>query len=234
MRIALFVTCVNDLMFPDTGKAVVTVLERLGHQVEFPLAQSCCGQMHANSGYREEALPLVANFVKTFSAYDAIVAPSASCVAMVRESYPRLAPSPSVSAVAERTYELSEFLVDELGVTDVGARFPHRVTYHPTCHGLRMLRLGDRPRRLLEAVEGLSLTPLSGAEECCGFGGTFALKNPGVSGAMLADKCAAVVATSAEYLAAADNSCLTHIGGGLSRGSSPVKPIHYAQILASR
>ncbi|GIF70830.1 (Fe-S)-binding protein [Asanoa siamensis] len=234
MRIALFVTCVNDLMFPDTGKAVVTVLERLGHRVEFPLAQTCCGQMHANSGYRAEALPLVANFVTTFSGYDAIVAPSASCVAMVRESYPRLAPSPELTSVVGRTYELSEFLVDELGVTDVGARFPHRVTYHPTCHGLRMLRLGDRPRRLLEAVEGLTLSPLSGAEECCGFGGTFALKNPGVSGAMLADKCAAVVSTSAEYLAAADNSCLTHIGGGLSRSSAPVTPIHYAQILASR
>jgi L-lactate dehydrogenase complex protein LldE len=234
MRIALFVTCVNDLMFPDTGKAVVTVLERLGHEVEFPLDQTCCGQMHANSGYREEALPLVANFVKTFSAYDAIVSPSASCVAMVRESYPRLAPSADLSSVAGRTYELSEFLVDQLGVTDVGARFPHTVTYHPTCHGLRMLRLGDRPRRLLEAVEGLTLTPLEGAEECCGFGGTFALKNPGVSGAMLADKCTAIRATSAEYLAAADNSCLTHIGGGLSRGDAPVTPIHYAQILAAR
>ncbi|MEV4623731.1 (Fe-S)-binding protein [Asanoa sp. NPDC049573] len=234
MRIALFVTCVNDLMFPDTGKAVVTVLSRLGHEVEFPLDQTCCGQMHANSGYREEALPLVANFVKTFDAYDAIVAPSASCVAMVRESYPRLAPSAALSSVAGRTYELSEFLVDELGVTDVGARFPHTVTYHPTCHGLRMLRLGDRPRRLLEAVEGLTLTPLDGAEECCGFGGTFALKNPGVSGAMLADKCAAVLATGASYLAAADNSCLTHIGGGLSRRDAQVTPIHYAQILAAR
>ncbi|MDG4820417.1 (Fe-S)-binding protein [Asanoa sp. WMMD1127] len=234
MRIALFVTCVNDLMFPDTGKAVVTVLERLGHRVEFPLDQTCCGQMHANSGYRAEALPLVANFVKTFAPYDAIVAPSASCVAMVRESYPRLAPSPELTAVAERTYELSEFLVDRLEVTDVGARFPHTVTYHPTCHGLRMLRLGDRPRRLLAAVDGLTLTPLEGAEECCGFGGTFALKNAGVSGAMLADKCAAVASTGAEYLAAADNSCLTHIGGGLSRSGAAATPIHYAQILAAQ
>jgi L-lactate dehydrogenase complex protein LldE len=234
MRIALFVTCVNDLMFPDTGKAVVTVLERLGHRVEFPLEQTCCGQMHANSGNRDEALPLVANFVRTFSAYDAVVAPSASCVAMVRESYPRLAPSPALDAVAARTFELSEFLVDRLGVTDVGARFPHRVTYHPTCHGLRMLRLGDKPRQLLSAVAGLTLEPLAGAEECCGFGGTFALKNPGVSGAMLADKCAAVATTGAEYLAAADNSCLTHIGGGLSRSGAGVTPIHYAQILAAR
>jgi len=234
MRIALFVTCVNDLMYPETGKAVVEVLTRLGHEVDFPVAQTCCGQMHANSGYRDEALPLVANFVQTFEGYDAVVSPSASCVAMVRESYPRLAPSTSLSAVADRTFELSEFLVDELGVTDVGARFPHTVTYHPTCHGLRMLRLGDRPLKLLSAVSELTLVPLAGAEECCGFGGTFALKNPGVSGAMLADKCAAVCDTSADYLAAADNSCLTHIGGGLSRRAAPVKPIHYAQILAAR
>jgi L-lactate dehydrogenase complex protein LldE len=234
VRIALFVTCVNDLMFPETGKAVVEILSRLGHSVEFPLAQTCCGQMHANSGYREEALPLVSHFVSTFSSYDAIVAPSASCVAMVRESYPHLAPSAALSSVVARTFELSEFLVDELGVVDVGARFPHRVTYHPTCHGLRMLRLGDRPRRLLEAVEGLTLEPLVGGEECCGFGGTFALKNPGVSGAMLADKCTAICATGAAYVAAADNSCLTHIGGGLSRAGAPVTPIHYAQILATR
>jgi len=234
MRIALFVTCVNDLMYPETGKAVVEVLTRLGHEVDFPVAQTCCGQMHANSGYRDEALPLVANFVETFDGYDAVVSPSASCVAMVRESYPRLAPSASLSAVAARTFELSELLVDELGVTDVGARFPHTVTYHPTCHGLRMLRLGDRPLKLLSAVSELTLVPLAGAEECCGFGGTFALKNPGVSGAMLADKCTAVCDTSADYLAAADNSCLTHIGGGLSRRAAPVKPIHYAQILAAR
>jgi len=234
MRIALFITCVNDLLVPETGKAVVSILSRLGHSVEFPLEQTCCGQMHANSGYRDEAVPLVQHFVRTFQDFDAVVAPSASCVAMVRESYPRLAPSAALTSVVERTFELSEFLVDHLGVVDVGARFPHRVTYHPTCHGLRMLRLGDRPVRLLSAVDGLTLVPLSGAEECCGFGGTFALKNPGVSGAMLGDKCAAVCATGARYVAAADNSCLAHIGGGLSRRAAPITPIHYAQILAAR
>jgi len=231
MRIALFITCVNDLVFPQTGKAVVTILERLGHTVEFPVGQTCCGQMHANSGYRDEALPLVRGFAETFDGYDAIVAPSGSCVAMVRDAYPRLVPE--AARVAGRTYELSELLVDVLGVTDVGARFPHRVTYHPTCHGLRVLRLGDRPLRLLREVRDLELVELPGADECCGFGGTFAVKNADVSAAMLADKCAAVTGTGAEFLAAADNSCLAHIGGGLSRGGTGVRPVHYAEILAS-
>ncbi|MBF9127832.1 (Fe-S)-binding protein [Plantactinospora sp. S1510] len=243
MRIALFVTCVNDLVFPGTGRAVVRILERLGHTVEFPLEQSCCGQMHANSGYRAESLPLVRGFVDTFTGYDAVVAPSGSCVAMVRDSYPRLAGSDpglaaAVTDLAPRVYELSELLVDVLGVTDLGAWFPHRVTYHPTCHGLRMLRLGDRPLRLLRAVGGLDLVDLPGGEECCGFGGTFAVKNADVSAAMLADKCGAVRDTGAAYVAAADNSCLAHIGGGLSRRnrSDPgpgVRAIHYAEILAS-
>jgi L-lactate dehydrogenase complex protein LldE len=247
VRIALFVTCVNDLVFPGTGRAVVELLERLGHTVEFPPEQSCCGQMHANSGYRAEAMPLVRQFVDTFSPYDAVVAPSGSCVAMVRESYPRLARSdPELAArvadLAPRTYELSELLVDVLGVTDLGASFPHRVTYHPTCHGLRILRLGDRPIQLLRAVRDIELVELPGAEECCGFGGTFAVKNAGVSGAMLADKCDAVCSTGARYVAAADNSCLAHIGGGLSRragrpdragtGPTAVRAIHYAEILA--
>jgi L-lactate dehydrogenase complex protein LldE len=238
MRIALFVTCVNDLMFPDTGKAVVRILERLGHEVDFPAEQTCCGQMHANSGYRAEAMPMVRRFLEVFDGYDAIVAPSGSCVAMVRDAYPRLcADDPALTArlarVAPRTYELSELLVDVFGVTDVGAAFPHRVTYHPTCHGLRMLRLGDRPLRLLRAVRGLDLVDLPGGEECCGFGGTFALKNAAVSGAMLADKCAAAAETGAEYVAAADNSCLMHIGGGLSRRRAAARPIHYAEILAA-
>lgn len=229
MRIALFITCVNDLLYPDTGKAVVRLLERLGHQVEFPQTQTCCGQMHANSGYRDEALPLVRGFIETFDRYDAVVAPSGSCVAMVRESYPRLVPG--ANDVASRTYELSELLIDVLGVVDVGATFPHLVTYHPTCHGLRMLHLGDRVLRLLRAVKDLELVPLEGAEECCGFGGTFAMKNADVSGAMLADKCAAIVRTNADVIAAADNSCLAHIGGGLSRMASPVRVMHYAEIL---
>jgi L-lactate dehydrogenase complex protein LldE len=226
VRIALFITCVNDLLFAQTGQAVVRILERLGHRVDFPTEQTCCGQMHANSGYRDEAIPLARRFVRTFEPYDAVVAPSGSCVAMVRDSYPGL-----VGGGIPKVYELSELLVDVLGVTDLGARFPHRVTYHPTCHGLRMLRLGDRPLRLLRAVKDLELVELPAAEECCGFGGTFALKNADVSAAMLADKCAAVGDTGAEYVTAADNSCLLHIGGGLSRNHSPATAIHYAEIL---
>ena len=231
VRIALFITCVTDLVYPQTGRAVVTLLERLGHAVEFPVEQTCCGQMHANTGYRAEALPLVRRFVDTFAPYDAVVAPSGSCVAMVRDAYPRLVPESA--EVAARTYELSELLVDVLGVTDTGAVFPHRVTYHPTCHGLRVLRLGDRPLRLLRGVRGIELVELPAAEECCGFGGTFALKNPDVSGAMLTDKCDHISGTGAAYVAAADNSCLAHIGGGLSRRGGGATAVHYAEILAA-
>jgi L-lactate dehydrogenase complex protein LldE len=233
VRIALFITCVNDSLYPRTGIAVTRILERLGHTVEFPVSQTCCGQMHANSGFAAMAVPLVDHFVATFAEFDAVVAPSGSCVAMVRDQYPRMRPADAaVAAVAAKTYELSELLVDVLGVTDVGARFPHRVTYHPTCHGLRLLRLADKPVRLLRAVRDIDLVELGGADECCGFGGTFALKNPDVSAAMLADKCDHVDATGAELLVAADNSCLTHIGGGLSRRAATTRVMHYAEVLA--
>ncbi|GLZ79766.1 Fe-S oxidoreductase [Actinorhabdospora filicis] len=231
MRLALFITCVNDLVYPATGEAVVRLLRRLGHAVEFPGAQTCCGQLHANSGYRDEALPLVRHYAEVFAPYDAVVTPSGSCAAMVREWYPRLVPE--AADVAARTYELSELLTDVLGVTDTGASYPHRVAYHPTCHGMRVLGLGERPLRLLRAVRGIDLVPLPGAEECCGFGGTFALKNAGVSAAMLADKCRAAESTGADVLAAADNSCLAHIGGGLSRAGSGLRTVHYAEILAA-
>ncbi|RZS36511.1 L-lactate dehydrogenase complex protein LldE [Herbihabitans rhizosphaerae] len=229
MRIALFITCFNDTLFPETGRAVVRVLERLGHSVAFPVAQTCCGQMHLNSGYRREAAPLANRFVDVFERYDVIVAPSASCVATIRDHYVKLISSREVPAV----YELTEFLVDVAGVTDVGASFPHRVTLHPTCHGLRMLGLGDRPERLLRAVRGLELVELPGARECCGFGGTFAVKNSDVSVAMGSDKARNVAATGAEVLTAADNSCLMHIGGLLSRARSGVRVMHLAEILAS-
>jgi L-lactate dehydrogenase complex protein LldE len=238
LRIGLFITCVNDLLYPGTGRAVVSILERLGHQVDFPTAQTCCGQLHANTGYRDEALPLVRRFCEVFAGYEAVVAPSGSCVAMIRDSYPRLAADdPALAArVAElvpRVYELSELLVDVLGVTELGAVFPHRVTYHTTCHGLRMLRLGDRPQRLLRAVAGIDLVELPAADECCGFGGTFSVKNPDVSTAMLTDKIRHVLSTDAEILAAADNSCLAHIAGGLGRLRTGVRSMHYAEILAS-
>jgi L-lactate dehydrogenase complex protein LldE len=231
MKVALFLTCVNDTMYPGTGRAMVRLLRRLGHDVEFPESQTCCGQMHLNTGYRTQALHMVKGFAETFEPYDAIVTPSASCGAMIRDWHPKLAPR--TAGVASRVYELSEFLVDVLGVTDVGASFPHRVTYHPTCHSLRMLHVGDRPQRLLREVRGIDLVDLPDARECCGFGGTFALKNSEVSAAMCADKVTAVRETKAEVLCAADNSCLMHIGGALSRTRAGVRTVHLAEILAS-
>ncbi|MCG5216327.1 (Fe-S)-binding protein [Streptosporangium sp. KLBMP 9127] len=257
MRVALFITCVNDTLFPGTGRAVVSLLRRLGCEVEFPAAQTCCGQMHVNTGYQDEGVRLARHFLDVFGDYDAVVAPSGSCAAMVREQYPRLAraaaagprhapvgggPRPpggssafsrAAAEMAPKVYDLSEFLVDVLGVTDVGAYFPHRVTYHPTCHSLRGLHLGDRPARLLAQVRGLELLPLPGAEECCGFGGTFAVKNPAISAAMCGDKVRGVLDTGAEVLCAADNSCLMHIGGALKRQRAGVRVMHLAEILAA-
>jgi L-lactate dehydrogenase complex protein LldE len=223
MRIALFLACFNDTFFPSTGRAVVTLLERLGHEVEFPLEQTCCGQMHGNSGYEREGGELVKRFESVFAPYDVIVSPSASCVAFVREH----------TALGSQVLELSELLVDRLGVEDVGASFPRRVTYHPTCHGLRGLRLGDRPLRLLRAVDGIDLVELPRAVECCGFGGTFAVKNADVSGAMLSDKIDCIRVTGAEICTSGDNSCLMHIGGGLRRAKAPIRALHLAEILAT-
>jgi L-lactate dehydrogenase complex protein LldE len=225
MRVALFITCFNDTLYPATGKAVVDVLERLGHEVAFPEEQTCCGQMHVNSGYADDGLALAARFERIFEPYEAVVSPSASCVAMVRERCP---------AVAERVFELTELLVDRLGVVDVGATFPHRVTLHPTCHSLRLLKIGDRPRRLLEAVRGIDLVDLPDAAECCGFGGTFAVKNADTSMAMLSDKLRRILDTQAEVCTAADNSCLMHIGGALRRQRTGVRAMHLAEILAAR
>ncbi|SDI21806.1 L-lactate dehydrogenase complex protein LldE [Actinokineospora alba] len=239
MRVALFITCFNDTLFPATGQAVVRVLERLGHEVVFPPDQTCCGQMHFNTGYQRECVPLVRSFVDTFADADVVVAPSASCVGMVRDFHSRVAEvsgdrglAAAVAGTVPRVHEFTEFLVDIAGVTDVGAYFPHRVTYHPTCHGLRLLKLGDRPRALLRAVEGIELVDLPGATECCGFGGTFAVKNSDVSVAMGTDKVARVLSTGAEVLTAADNSCLMHVGGLLSRSKSKVRVMHLAEILA--
>lgn len=227
MRIALFITCIGDTMFPEAGKATVTVLERLGHEVVFPAEQTCCGQLHANSGYRRDALELARRFARVFADAEAVVAPSSSCVGTVREL------AHEAGAPVERVFELSEFLVDELGVDDVGASFPHRVAYHPTCHSLRMTKVGDAPLTLLRRVRGLELVELPRADECCGFGGTFSIKNAETSSAMLADKCDAIVSTGADVCTALDGSCLLHIGGGLSRAGAPVRTVHLAEILAA-
>ncbi len=237
MRVALFITCVNDALFPQTGRATVELLERLGCSVEFPEEQTCCGQMHANSGYPDLALPLIRRFVKAFAGYDAVVCPSASCAAMVHDQYASLAAgdaslAAAVAEVAPRVWELSRFLTEVLGTDDVGAYYPHRVTYHPTCHSLRLEQVGDAPLRLLRNVRGIELVELPQATTCCGFGGTFAVKNPETSAAMLADKLAAVQSTGAEACAMLDNSCGLHIGGGLSRIQSGQRAIHLAEILA--
>ncbi len=244
MRIALFITCYNDTLFPETGKAVVRVLERLGHSVEFPAGQTCCGQMHWNTGYQDEALPLLPRFVKQFRHAEAVVVPSSSCVAMMREHYPLMAERleregkhagfrAEVDALLERVFEFSELLTRRLGVTDIGAYFPHRVTCHASCHGLRALGLGDGPASLLRAVRGIDLVELQGAEQCCGFGGTFAIKNAEVSSAMLSDKVTAVLNTRAEACTATDNSCLMHINGALHRQRTGVETMHLAEILAA-
>jgi L-lactate dehydrogenase complex protein LldE len=221
VRVSLFITCFNDTLFPQTGRAMVRLLERLGCEVDFPIEQTCCGQMHMNSGYAREGAALARRFLRVFQHSEHVVTPSASCAGMLRQQ------------VDAPVYELSEFLVDRLGVEDVGAYFPHRVTFHPTCHSLRELRVGDRPLRLLRAVKGIDLVELEQASECCGFGGTFAVKNAEVSSAMLADKVRAVLDTGAEIVCAADNSCLMHIGGALSRQRTGVRTMHLAEVLAS-
>jgi L-lactate dehydrogenase complex protein LldE len=243
MRIALFATCLADALFPNVDIATVTVLERLGHEVVFPPKQTCCGQMHVNTGYLKEAVPLVRNHLDAFeeAGCDAVVAPSGSCVGSVRHQHAMVARRAGdealalrAEAMAARTYELSELLIDVLGVRDVGAYYPHTVTYHPTCHSLRMLRVGDKPLELLRHVRGLTLVELPMADSCCGFGGTFALKNSDTSAAMLADKMAAVISSGAQVCSAGDASCLMHIGGGLSRAGAGVRTVHLAEILAAQ
>lgn len=239
MRIALFVTCLADAVYPHVAKATVALLERLGHEVVFPAGQTCCGQMHVNTGYQREALPLIRHHVDVFEECDVVVAPSGSCVGSVRHQHAMVARTAGdtalatrATAVAQRTYELSELLIDVLGVEDVGAYYPHRVTYHPTCHSLRMLRVDDKPLRLLRNVRGMTLLELPDAEQCCGFGGTFAVKNAETSMAMLADKMRNVLTTGAEVATAGDSSCLMHIGGGLSRLRAGTSTVHLAEILA--
>lgn len=239
MKVALSVTCINDALYPETGKAVVRLLRRLGVEVDFPAAQTCCGQPMVNTGYLDEAVPLVRNYVETFAGYDAVVTPSGSCAGSARHQHALVARRSGddrlVAAVerAPKTYELSEFLVDVLGVSDVGAFFPYRVTYHPTCHSLRMLGVGDRPLQLLREVRGIDLVELRAADECCGFGGTFAVKNSDTSVAMGTDKARHVRETGAGFLVAGDNSCLMHVGGILLREGSGVQVMHLAEILAS-
>lgn len=240
MLVSLFITCYNDTLFPETGKSVVRVLERLGHQVEFRTEQTCCGQMHWNTGYLKEAIPILRHFVDIYRDAEAIVVPSSSCVSMMRDHYEKAAQSvddaqllADVQALLPRIYEFTEFLVKKLRVEDVGATYPHKVTLHRSCHSERSLHLGEIPVRLLKQVQGLQLLNIENPQECCGFGGTFSIKNADVSSAMLADKARAVLNTGAEVCTAVDNSCLMHIFGSLHRQRTFVRTAHIAEILAS-
>jgi L-lactate dehydrogenase complex protein LldE len=240
LLVSLFITCYNDTLFPNTGKAVVHVLERLGHTVEFRPEQTCCGQMHWNTGYLREAVPIIRHFVDVYRDAEIVVAPSSSCISMMRDHYLKAAEmaqdtklAADVEALLPRVFEFTEFLVKKLGVDEVGATFAHKVTLHTSCHSQRSLHLGDIPVRLLKNVRSLELLGIANPQECCGFGGTFSIKNADVSSAMLADKVRDVLNTGAEVCTAVDNSCLMHIYGSLHRQRTLVRTAHIAEILAS-
>jgi len=236
-RVSLFITCLADHLFPSVAGAAVRVLERLGVRVHVPAGQTCCGQLLFNDGFWDEARRVAAHHLRTFADADAIVTPSGSCAGMVRHFYPVLFEGDPASlalatAVGDRTYELSEFLTKRLGVDDVGATFRGRVTYLASCHGYRELGLYEEPLRLLRAVRGLEYVPLPAVDECCGFGGAFAVKMAPVSGAMLRSKIDAIRDSGASVVTGTDVSCLMHVGGGLSRAGAGVRALHLAEILA--
>ena len=240
MRVGLFVTCLVDALYLEVGRATVTLLKRLGCTVEFPPTQTCCGQVHVDNGYPAQALPLVRRHGNAFEDYEFVVAPSRSCVASARHQHAMVARRAGHEALAARaaelgarTFELSQFLVDVLGVVDIAASYPHHGSYHPTCHSLRLLRVGDRPVQLLRAVAGPPLTELAEPESCCGFGGTFAVRNPNISAAMKAGKVEDVARTGATVPSVGDSSCLMHLRGGLIRRADTTKAVHLAEILAS-
>ena len=234
--VSLFVPCFVDQLLPEVAVDTVKVLRRLGYGVEYPEDQTCCGQPAFNTGYWDEARPCAEHFVRVFKHADVIVCPSGSCTTMVRNFYADLLASSSLReeglAVASRTFELAEFLVKVAGVTQVGASFPHSVTYHASCHGLRELKLRDEPLQLLREVNGLKLIEMARSEECCGFGGTFAAKFSDISAAMGNSKAESVAATSAEFVTAIDPSCLLHLQGILGKRQAATRTIHLASILA--
>jgi L-lactate dehydrogenase complex protein LldE len=231
------VTCLGDALFPDVGQATVRLLRRLGVEVDFPKAQTCCGQPHFNSGYHDLARDLARHTITAFANGQTVVTPSGSCAAMVKLEYPELLHGDLVwharaEDLARRTFELSDFLVNVLKVDDVGARFDGKVTYHMACH-LRGLGLQAEPIRLLEKVRGLELLPLERSDECCGFGGSFAVRYPGISGAMVQDKSALIEKTGAATVVATDSGCLMNIGGCLRRRGCKVRALHLAEVLVN-
>jgi L-lactate dehydrogenase complex protein LldE len=238
-RVSLFVTCIIDQLFPQVGLAMCQVLERLGYTLEFPEAQTCCGQPAFNTGYRDEARQVARHFLQVFQGADYIVVPSGSCTSMILHHYPELfADEPRWLAETERLlprlFEFSKFLLEVARVEDVGARYDGVVTFHDSCHGLRELGIKEGPRRLLSRVRGLTLREMEPAEECCGFGGTFAVKFPEISGGMGRTKIEAIRATGAGAVVSVDSSCLLHIGGMLSRAGLDIRTLHLAEVLASQ
>lgn len=237
-RVSLFVPCYVDQLLPEVAVDTVKVLRRIGCEVDFPEDQTCCGQPAFNTGYWNEARPCAERFVRIFGEAEAVVCPSGSCTTMVRKFYPELLSSGPLHDQAvvllQRTWELSEFLVKVAGVTDLGSEFPHAVTYHASCHGLRELGLRQEPLQLLRQVKGLKLVDMLRAEECCGFGGTFSAKFESISVAMGESKAESVAVCGAEFVTAIDPSCLMHLQGILSKRKAPAKTIHLASILAKQ
>jgi L-lactate dehydrogenase complex protein LldE len=239
IKAQLFITCLAEQFFPDVLKRMIGLLERLGVQVEFPEEQTCCGQPFFNSGYRSQARDLAVKWLKVFGRTDGfIVSPSGSCVDTVRHHFPELFPPGSAEhrqaeEAAARTFEFTQFLVQQLKVTDVGARFPRKVTYHASCHLLRGLAARDEPKALLRAVQGLELVPLPGEETCCGFGGSFSVIYPEVSKAMMEAKVRAIESTGADVVAVGDAGCIMNIAGGLRKAGSPIRAMHLIEILTA-
>ena len=238
MRVTLFIPCFVDLIYPKVAISMVSILERLGHEIDFPEELTCCGQPPFNSGYWDEARSVAAPVLKRLSTADAVVIASGSCGAMLKVFYPELfAGRPEESAaraLSGKCYEFSDFLVSKLGVTDLGASFPFRVTFHDGCHGLRELGQKKPARELMKHVRGLELVEMKEGETCCGFGGTFATKFPMISTAMGEVKCDSAAETGADYIVSNDSSCLMHIKGLLDRQGRPIKTIHLAEVLAAR
>lgn len=238
-NVSLFVTCMVDLLYPHTGMAVVNLLDYLGVTIDFPHKQTCCGQPGFNGGYRDDARQVASHFLRTFAGSDVIVVPSGSCAAMIRHEYPLLFADdpdllPLAQQIAARTWEFTEFLVDGLGVSDIGLALaePHTFAFHDSCHGLRVLGVGDQSRTLLGHVKNATITTLTDSDECCGFGGLFSVKMPDVSSAMLHKKIANINACAASTIVVGDVSCLTHMNGGLSREKSSKRVRHIADVLA--
>lgn len=235
MRVALFIPCFVDQLFPIVGIRLVQLFEKLGLKINYPAGQTCCGQPAFNAGYQDEARKIAERFVGLFRDADAVVTPSGSCAAMVKVYFPELLHDTPMAAEAEslaaRTWEAATFLVDKLNIADIGARFPHRVTYHDGCHGLRELSIRNAPRTLLRHVRGLELVEMAERDTCCGFGGTFAAKFADISTAMTEIKCASIAQTGAEYVVSADASCLMQVQGYLSRHRSPIRSLHLLEVL---